>query len=162
MGHQFQVYLTKKDENEVVSALQAQFGVMILRPVFFSDDEKTVAGLSDLGRYPTDVQIALTVTQFIPDLLVTSYPQGYSRLDLINSPVIEFGRCTQKDDVLRRGRFWYQLDSVNGKKSEDFKTWSSSVFRYLKKQLANLKSPESYAGREAAEKLRAGELRREW
>jgi hypothetical protein len=120
-----------------------------------------VNNLSELGRYPTDVQIGLTVSQFLPSLLITKYPQGHSRLDLINSPVIEFHRCTQVGDMLRRGRFWYALDSINGKKSEAFKIWSNSVFRFLKKQLAKLDlPPSSYAGPEAAEKLRAGQLGR--
>src|SRR4051794_12459232 len=63
MGHQFQVYLTKDDESGVLSALQAQFGVMIFRPVFYAEEERTVVAFSELGRYPTDVQIALTVPQ---------------------------------------------------------------------------------------------------
>jgi hypothetical protein len=163
MGHQFQVYLTKDDENGVVSALQAQFGVMIFRPVFYTDEERTVAALSELGRYPTDVQLALTAPQFVRALLFTKFQQGHTRLDLGNSPIIEFGRCTQHNDVLRRGRFWYKLDSIHGKKSEDFKKWSSSIFRFLKKELVKLDAPPaSYAGWEAAEKLRAGELKQGW
>lgn len=161
MGRQFHVYLTKDDEIDLVSALQAQFGVKILRPVFYADEERIVADLSELGRHPTDAQIALTALQFVPSLLFTKYPQGHSRLDLVNSSVIEFGRCTQDGDVLRRGRFWYALDSLHGNKPKGFRVWGSAVFRFLKKQLVNLNlSPPGYAGRQADEMLRAGQLRR--
>jgi hypothetical protein len=159
MGHQFRVYLSQQDEAELVDVLRGQGGVLLFRPVYYNEDERMVATLSELGRYPTDQQLALTAPEFVAGLLTTTYPQGHNRLDLVNSPVIEYGRSKLKNQQLRPGRFWYQLDSTAGKKPEKFKKWAASVFRLLKKQLVKVESPlESYVGREATEKAAAGEV----
>jgi hypothetical protein len=163
MGHQFRVYLTQQDEANLISNLQTNFEIVLLRPVFFKDSEKTVDSLSELGRYPTDGQVGLTRPAFLEALQISKFPAGHSRIDLGNSPIIEFRRSIVDKELIRPGRFWYKIDSLSGPKSGDFKAWSGSVFRFLKNSLVKVSAPNSYAGKQAADKFKSGEAKMaEW
>lgn len=160
MGHQIQVFLSAQDEVDLISDLQQDFGAILIRPVYYKDDEQAVASLSDLGMYPTDCQLGLAGSEFLGELAVTRFPEGHFRVDLINSPVIQYNRGSCLSAQAIPGRFWYQLEAKDGEKSAGFQSWSASIFRFLKKRLAKLDSPaQSYAGAEVAEKHQAGDVR---
>ena len=151
MGKQFEVYLTTNDERGLVEHLQRECHVLIYRTVYFTEVEREVPSLAELGKYPTDQQVGLTAPQFLDSLVTTTFKEGHTRLNLIYSPLIEFGRSEQIGDTIRPGRFWYQLEGLEGKKVDDFKKWASTVFRQVKQKLVPRPSQtESYLGEEAA------------
>lgn len=157
MSKQVQVFLTAADEESLFNALRDEHELVLARSVYWSDAERFVASLAELGKYPTDQQIGLTSPSFLPDLLVTSYTQGHTRLDLINSPVIEFTRCQSAPGRLHRGRFWYQLPSRDASKGDEFKLWVQSVFRSLRQHLTSIQTPiEALIGPEALAQVNDG------
>lgn len=159
MGSQFKLYLTPNDELTLLHRLQVEWGVLIHRTVYFYEEEKTVSCLKHLGKYPTDAQVGLTAAPFLDSLITTAFPAGHTRLDLVHSPVIEFGRCEMAAATIRPGRIWYQIEGVQGRKSEAFRKWASALFRGAKRCLAARPYPvDCCLGAEAAALVDAGRV----
>jgi hypothetical protein len=151
--------MTQNDESSLVSTLRSEFEVVVMRPVYYSDEDRVVDTLPDFDCSPTDRQLALTSAEFIDRVVVTRFPKGHTRIDLINSSVIEFTRCKIDGRNLRPGRFWYQLQAKEATKSVEFKKWSAKIFRFIKRSLVKLEtSLESYSGQEAEAQSKEGEL----
>lgn len=141
MSKQVQVFLTTEDEANLFHSLSKEHDLLLARSVYWADDEQFVSSPAQLGAYPTDQQIALTLPSFRTGLLVTAYSEGHKRLDLINSPVIEFDRCRIGTRRVRCGRFWYQLESSDAEKGEEFKLWVRSFWQSLQRHLTSIQQP---------------------
>lgn len=160
MPARLEVYLTRSDEVSLVRVLQQRFNVVLLRVLCFSEDERVVASLDQLGKYPTDSQIALTVPEFQDSQVVDVFPEGHRRLHTMDSSVIEFNRgFLLTPQRLKPGRIVYYPVGRKSQKSKDFRDWANRVFSCIVAELKHSATPiDSYLGGEVYELVERGEL----
>lgn len=95
----------------------------------------------------------------LPDVKTVYVPeQNYWSIDILDSPVVEFNSCYFDGKILRRGRVYYvdgRYDE-NGQweyKSEDFRSWASTLLKVSRKCLKRYEG--IYVGRGALEWMSA-------
>ena len=98
------------------------------------------------------LKIYVTQSQYI-DRIIFKRSANAAFVDELRSPVVEFSRCYQDDQLIRRGRLYF----VNGyfdasgliNKDDDFLKWGNSLMRRARRMLRKDPNSFEYFGPEA-------------
>jgi len=82
------------------------------------------------------------------------------KIDSLTSPVIEYSRCFVSDQIIRRGRFYFNKSYFNDEgevvtKDAEFLSWADKVFRRVKSGLVHHGNLD-YFGNNALYDIREG------
>lgn len=152
---QVNFYLTPNDQkllmskiNEVVSYVVASEITRNRNIKFLNDTNITRMGEERL-------RICLTRPEDVDKIVLKHIEkQGYSIIDDIRSPVIQFSRCYYKDGLLRRGRFYFISGYYNDDrefylKEDSFIKWADMILKLTRKVLTKDGNSIEYYGKEA-------------
>lgn len=157
MSRQFYIYLLPPDIESLTLKLKTQLNVSLLESTTLTPKpveakscvckggvqlgKRAVCAACFIAR-SVDTHIRM---QFIPAKAVWS-------VDL-QSEAIEFSGCEFDENLLVRGRFYFQNDLLSNDliipKRQDFLTWADKVFRTVKKSLRRSKTMNAYIGEHA-------------
>lgn len=157
MGKQIGFFMTHRDEIDFVSAIRQKYGpleiisntsriehepVELIESAKIADSNLSLVRLDDLER------------------VVTSYVTNQSVycVDLLNSNVVQFNRCIQRNGWLAPGRLWFESVSNHGKKSHDFVKWANSILGWIKKEYARIDGYSESVGPDAYRRWSSGGL----
>ena len=155
---QVNFYLSNTDQQNLTRSLEAYEGIMaavipaaspIIRPVAIS----TVS-----EWHPGEHYAMLFLTQDAPNIKLTPSPNGGYLADVENDPIVEFRRCSMRNDLIVRGRFYFSTASYIAnrpvKKNSAFLSFANWILRRTK-SLLSLRDG-IYLGSEAIELERRG------
>jgi hypothetical protein len=105
------------------------------------------------------LKIFVTLPKYL-DSIVLERAGPIEFVDLLSSPVIEFCRCYQDEQLIRRGRFYfitsYQERYGVAKKDDEFLKWGSLLVSRTRRTLRRDSGSLAYFGSEALQLKAAG------
>jgi hypothetical protein len=162
MGKQIGFYMTNKDEQSFITALQAEADVVVVFNHFPTREPQVVDALPPAGpEVGRNSNLSLHNRDIDPKLVVYEVvARDEFSLDLTRSEVIQFNRCLiASDGKLEPGRLWYDHQTMRGKpKRRAFLDWAQSVFRFIKKNYHYCESNYRYFGPDAWMQFQKGQL----
>jgi hypothetical protein len=162
MGKQIGFYMTLRDEESFIAALQDQAHVLVTlnysptaEPVVL--DPLPLAGPkigdnTNLSIYSMDINPKLIVRKL-------SGRDGYS-LDVTRSEVIQINRCfIRTDGKLEPGRLWYDHETMQcNPKRKVFLSWAQTVFQLIKNNYHYSQAHHRYFGPDAETQFEAEQV----
>jgi hypothetical protein len=92
------------------------------------------------------LKILTTLPKYLSDIILRQ-SSNLAYVDTLRSPVVEFSRCYQDDQCIRRGRFYvvrsYFDERTLVKKDAEFLKWSEALISKTRRALT--RDPESFA-----------------
>ena len=149
MGKQVGFYMTLADERAFLENVRQEHGPLtaILSPS--KERLEVVEALSVAGNVHKDIVICLATT--LNDIIVKHYPaQGWYCVDVMNSEVIQFGRCAMKQGWLAPGRLWFDERTMTGRKSEEFCAWANRLIAWFRRSYQRTDERNCFVGPQAA------------
>lgn len=138
MGRQIGFYMLPQDEAEFIAHVCASPLNVIMLDRSSTHDMPTMKALPVTNEPWIRTEVMLRNDSHDPRLIISNAGPELFVVDLFNSEVIEFSRCTMERDVLRRGRLWIDTTFTDNdgkvlQKSKAFISWYGSVVRWIKK-----------------------------
>ena len=134
MGKQVEFYMTHRDELAFLKAVRKKSRFIIIRNTFADPKNKEVDSLAPVGGDPYDSDLSLVNTEIKSKLVVALVrEQSVHAVDLLESEVVQFNRCTFINTWLRNGRFWFEENTETGQKSIEFIRWARWIVQSMRK-----------------------------
>jgi hypothetical protein len=162
MGRQIMFYLSGRDYIELENELLGVDGTVILSHRFsgpFPECSKSIDVIDNGQRIyffylALKSDLNLIITREVPT-------QGYWTVDDLRSSVIELSRGRVEQDLITRGRLYYNESYFDGdgksvKKNADYLAWSKRVLAKVRRSLTYDQEHLAYVGRDAGELSRGG------
>lgn len=133
IGTQINFYFREEDFQEVEVYLKEKG--LLVNPNYSLNMEKEI---SILDKESTMKLLTLPSLQ---NHIIKKYidTQNYYTCDIIESPAIELYMPKEKDNVMKRGRFYYTKKNQSGLKSSEFLKTADELFKWIKKHFKNTK-----------------------
>nr|WP_041756568.1 hypothetical protein [Bradyrhizobium sp. ORS 278] len=159
-SRQVNFFLTPKDQAELLHRLDPE-GKFVYVARRCRDGEMQIlpsAVVQQMGKEPLSFYIARADNL---DAIVFDEGADYKSVDVIRSPVIEFGRCYMDAEHIGRGRFYvvnsyFDAQGQIARKDDSFLTWSERLVSKTRRCLT--KDPDTffYFGAETLQLKAAG------
>lgn len=150
---QVNFFLTKNDQAELLADLDPR-GTFVYVESLSRDGSLGILESAEIKRMGTDrLKIFISLAKYFNEI-VLGQSSTAAFVDVSKSPVVEFGRCYQDDQCIRRGRFYFVKGYFDQRaspvdKAQEFLEWGNSLVSRTRRTLK--RDPESFAyfGREA-------------
>ena len=155
MGRQIHFYMLPEDEQELIGAVTARTGALLLLERSISPFPSQVQTLPPPGTREARQGVVLWCPgECTPPVMKELSDRSYI-VDKTNSEVIEFSRSEVIGGRLQRGRLWYDEEWWDSefrshRKSSSFQTWVKAVFAVLRSQCRKQRDG-LYIGRHAGD-----------
>jgi len=149
---QVNFYLTRDDQAELVKKLDPHGSFIYIARLSQDGSPQRVESAEIRQMGFEHLKIYVTQSQYI-DRIIFKRSANAAFVDELRSPVVEFSRCYQDDQLIRRGRLYF----VNGyfdasgliNKDDDFLKWGNSLMRRARRMLRKDPNSFEYFGPEA-------------
>jgi len=155
---QLNFFLTDNDQAELLENLDP-LGTFVYVESLSRDGSLGILESAEIKRMGTDgLKIFISLAKYVNEIILKQSSTA-TFVDDLRSPVVEFSRCYQDDQLVRRGRFYFAKSYFDRRaqvdKDQEFLEWGNSLVSRTRRLLK--RDPESFAyfGREA---LRLKEL----
>lgn len=150
--------MTYEDEKNFLEAIR-QFGaVMLLRNTFSMESEKGIQSLEPVGTTINEANLSVVNVAIGSEIKIEFFSLSRSHcIDLAESEVVQFNRCTAIETWLVNGRLWFDEKSIQGKKSTGFLKWANSILKWIRSNYEQ-DATGNFIGPHASELSRAGKL----
>lgn len=163
MGRQLPLLFTEEDDKAFFDVMRDKFGALVMRGFFDDPAKKIFERQSEFT--PAEFTLFL-VPQDLSGEVGAKYNEAAKCFMLRDdgAPIIEFSRAEVFNDRMHSGRVWYdprrwREDTKEYEfKSERFRKWAESIYRWIKREYVYIKN-EGYAGPDALRRSEAGEFR---
>ena len=151
---QVNFYTTEADEHLLIGKIRQKVDFACMPPTSSIENTNSINNEFFLRNYDKIYTIYLCPPKRCSEVkLLFAKDRGLYYVDQMRSPVVEFVRCYHKDNLLRRGRFYFFTSSYEDgtitKKDQDFIRWGSAILRITKNILSLEKTTGDYYGKEA-------------
>ena len=157
MGTQVEFYMTHNDERAFLEALGQNARFTIIHNTYSEPENREIDNLVPVGANRYDSNLALLNAEIDSKLMVDFVEkQSVYVVDLVESEVIQFNRCTPSNSWLRNGRLWFEARSRQPKTVE-FVQWARWVVTWIRKSYSH-GADGRYVGPDAKSKAAEGTL----
>jgi hypothetical protein len=149
---QLNFFLTRIDQEELLTKLDPLETFVYLESTA-RDGSLRILESAEINKMGSDrLRIFISLAKYV-DEITLEQSSATMFIDDLRSPVVEFSRCYQDDQCIRRGRFYFAKSYLDRRalvyKDQEFLEWGNSLISRARGILK--KEPESFAyfGREA-------------
>lgn len=149
---QLNFFLTQNDQAELLAELDLLGSFVYIESTSESGALRILgsAEIKKMGSEP--LKIGVTLSRYVDKIdLIRSGVRAFADIDA--SPLIEFGRCYQDEECIRRGRFYFVKRFVAARgvvnKDEEFVKWGNSLISRARRVLKRDSVSSAYFGSEA-------------
>src|SRR6266702_3284949 len=150
---QLNFFLTRNDQAELLAKLDP-LGTFVYVESISQDGSLKILESAEIRKMGSErLKIFISLAKHVNNITFDQSPTTVF-IDNLRSPVVEFGRCYQDDQCIRRGRFYFIKGYFDQRaalicKDEEFLKWGNSLISKTRRILK--RDPESltYFGPEA-------------
>jgi len=139
MGRQTNFFMLRDDLIAYEQMIRQSSEVCLLKSQSNSQDPEVITTFLDAETGTTEIWLYLARAMDLEKVVTEAVPtQGYCRILEGTSPVVQFNSGYQKDNVLKRGRLYFQPGYYNDsdcwvEKSSDFIRWADGLLRWIRR-----------------------------
>lgn len=157
MGRQVNFYMLANDLARFEEWLQSNNEVFFINSRLSTPEIQPLQTLAISKMGETPLMVYLARKSELSDLVIKVVSnQNYWKIDILRSPAVELMRCYYNENMVRRGRLYFQTGYYDSdghwiEKPKEFLDWANSLLRWIRNHYQKDPEIDFYVGPSARE-----------